>query len=107
MLSSTSTGSSSSSGIISGERKRSRKEMEISSSADQLDNTNGNTTSKVDTDADCDHQKIIVETASLLQGVVASLSGYDQHRKEELHQLILSLGGRYVTIQFNCFSYID
>ena len=105
MLSSTSTDSSSSSGIISGERKRSRKEMEISSSADQLDNTNGNTTSKVDTDAD--HQKVIVETANLLQGVVASLSGYDQHRKEELHQLILSLGGRYVTIQFNCFSYID
>jgi hypothetical protein len=100
MPSSTSTGSSS----ITGERKRSRKEMEISSSADQLDNTNGNTTSKVDTDAD---QKIIVETASLLQGVVASLSGYDQHRKEELHQLILSLGGRYVTIKFNYSSYID
>ncbi|MGK3751684.1 MAG: hypothetical protein ACI8RD_003985 [Bacillariaceae sp.] len=90
-----SSSSTSSSGIVIGERKRSRNEMEISLSAGRLDNTNNsNTTSQVDADADADadaDQKII----SPLQGVVASLSGYDQHRKEELHQLILSLGGRY------------
>ena len=33
-----------------------------------------------------------------LHGVLACLSGLAQDRKEELHSLILSLGGRYVQL---------
>ena len=74
---------------LAAERKRSRKEMEISSSC-RTYNSN--------TQADAVDQKLD-PVAGPLQGVVACLSGQDQHKKEELHMLILSLGGRYVTIQ--------
>jgi len=59
--------------------------MEISSSC-RIYNDN--------TQADAANQ-ILDSVAGPLQGVVACLSGQDQHKKEELHMLILSLGGRY------------
>ena len=62
--------------------------MEISSSC-RIYNNN--------TQADAANQ-ILGPVAGPLQEVVACLSGQDQHKKEELHMLILSLGGRYVII---------
>jgi hypothetical protein len=39
----------------------------------------------------------------LLYGVIACLSGFTTDKKEELHQLIESLGGRYVLMDVVCF----
>ena len=72
----------SSSSSITGERKRSRKEME-----DASNRVCNNSNAQVD-----DDQKAPLGP---LQGVIACLSGLAQDRKEELHRLIISLGGRY------------
>jgi len=69
---------------VNGERKRCRRDTE--------DASNRHTKKKSNAHLDDDKDK---QSDLPLEGVIACLSGLAQDRKEELHQLLLSLGGRY------------
>lgn len=43
-----------------------------------------------------------VSSSTLLVGVVGCLSGFAHDQKDELHQLIVSMGGRYVHEAIRC-----
>ena len=68
---------------VDGERKRCRRDME--------DTSNRHTKKKINAHLDDDKNN---HPNLPLEGVIACLSGLAQDRKEELHQLLLSFGGR-------------